>query len=677
MAGLTRKEKLEKLNEFVQKELPESKYEVNNLVWAKTKVKTRAKTRAKKAKTTNYGNWPAKIIEKHVENKKFYTVRFFDNEKLTVNENKIISKVNDNDNFKNDDKDKCTKHIPECETAIMYGNKDIDIRKIIEDIKENTERKPLTKEENQNEIYNTVSDIIDKINDNQSDISADVSDEINDNQSDISADVSDEINDKSIDIIKKFYTKENVNIEPTDIDENTKEIIADYIKIYFRSIIIYNKAIPKIVPEIVPEILQDYNQVIGELILNRENFEKHKDILRTGLKLILKILVPDYYEETEVDLRTKFNEAIKSKKNDSPDSSNQSPPRKKQKRNSIIYNLTKDILTPNETLYGVNKNVVIDFSNLSSQKSSNNSGQKSKRAHDSSHSSRSNNKKAKNKSPTTQESSDSEIEFVTNITHDSSHSSRSNNKKVKNKSPTTQESSDSEIKVISPSESSPDIDTKIANAKKELEAKNKELEAKNKELEAKNKELDELEERKKQMTEISNTKKKLEAKNKELKAKNKELEELKENINQINKEIKGNNNILLSLFKKKELTAKNKELEELKENIIQITKEIEELKSKIVVTNGGKPKSTKPDQKPKLKSKPTKTEQKPKLKSKPTKTEQKPKSKSTKPDQKPKPKSKSTKPEQKPNPKSNKPEQKPKPKSKSNKPKQKSTKVKK
>jgi hypothetical protein len=574
MVELTRKNKLKELLEFVQNKLPDSKYEANVLVWAKT---------------TKYGNWPAKIIEKHVENKKFYTVRFFDNDKQNLNENKIITKVNDIFEYnKTKDKDKCTTHEDICETAIEYGNKDIQIRKIIEDIEDKTKtRKKLTKnkEQTQNKIYNTVSEKL----------YAYVSEKINDTVSEkLYIDVSDLMEN-----IKQFYEKSNVDIKPNDIDEDIQSIISDYVLIYFRNYIEENEQIQ--IPEIVPEILQDYKQVIDELILNQENFYKYKDILKTGLKLILKILVPDYYKkDTEDKLREQFNEAIKSYQ--------------KQDMNSIIYNLTRDVLAQKSSLYGVNENVqsltpsplprtlpdvVIDISNSSSQKSSNNSGikqsERSKRARESPHSSRSNNKKNKNISPTTQESSDSVILISSNNNsiqqskrskraRESPHSSRSNNKKNKNISPTTQESSDNDIEIVS----KPDISTEIANLKKKFRKK--------------------IEEMTNQMTEINNTEKNLEAKNKELK-------ELKENINQINKEIEGNNNkqdIRLSL-KKLELKDQKKKLEELKENINQINKEIEELKRKIVVTNGGKPKSTKPEQKPKSKS--TKPEQKPKSKS--------------------------------------------------------------
>src|SRR5210317_192168 len=131
MVELTTEAKLEKLKallEIVQGKLQDStkKYEANDLVWAKTK---------------EYGNWPAKIIEKHVENKKFYTVRFFDNDKIYLNENKIITKLNDNDIFKYDkdkDKDKCITYKDICEIAIKYGNKDIQIRKIIKTIEDKT-----------------------------------------------------------------------------------------------------------------------------------------------------------------------------------------------------------------------------------------------------------------------------------------------------------------------------------------------------------------------------------------------------------------------------------------------------------------------------------------------------------------------------------------------------------
>jgi hypothetical protein len=321
MAKLTKEAKLQKLHEILNQsqqridtyyaQTPaQTSVRTPEQTSARTPAQTSARTPARTptskfrvgdfvmAKTEECGKWPGKIEDVLPDNK--YTVRFYDNKTEVVDaitregiEN--ITKVEDK--FDNDKKqnNECRKLDNQYTKAIKYGNKDIQIRKIIKTIEDKTiedktkTRHTLTKKsDDPNKIYSGV---------------------VLPTEKDFNI-------ENSINIIKKFYEESNVNIEPTDIDEDIPSInkdipsiIRDYVIIYFRGII-NNKR--RIIPPIVPEILQDYKQVIDELILNKENFDNYKDILRTGLKLILKILYPvNYEEDTEEDLQKEFNSEIK------------------------------------------------------------------------------------------------------------------------------------------------------------------------------------------------------------------------------------------------------------------------------------------------------------------------------------------------------------------------------
>ena len=247
------------------------------------------------AKTKDHGYWPGKIIEISNDNKKVYRVRFYDTEVLDVKERDIEKVAKFKEDATNFDK----------AIAIEYGNKDIQIRKIIDDIKNKTEdRKRLTTKDQYNDIYNKINDEYDVNN----------------------ADIITNINN-----IKKFYELENADITADDItNKDTKEIINKYQLRYYR---LHDEF------EIIPSILEDYTTVIDELILNKENFNKYKGILRTGLKLILKILVPgDFPETEEYLLQEEFNKEIE-----------KSQPRKKRKQNTnIIKNSSLSVNKENE-----------------------------------------------------------------------------------------------------------------------------------------------------------------------------------------------------------------------------------------------------------------------------------------------------------------------------------------
>jgi hypothetical protein len=185
--------------------------------------------------------------------------------------------------------------------------------------------------------------------------------------------------------LTKYYS--NIHIAKHDIknlSENTQNSIKKYLRLYNNKS--YYDKIEKIEDEINDKIFEDIDKLILELTykdkgnLDDETFEKYENILRTGLDLIIKIIDPENLTETEDNLREKFNKAIKSKQNDLPDSSDQSPPRNTQESSEIelISSNNNSIQQPKRrkrthdlsSIIQIQPDVVIDISNSSSQKSS-------------------------------------------------------------------------------------------------------------------------------------------------------------------------------------------------------------------------------------------------------------------------------------------------------------------